>query len=226
MLTRSTPEGARDFLVPSRVHRGQFYALPQSPAALQADPDGRRASRSTSRSPAASATRTSARTASSSSPRSTSRCPFRPRRTSSTRSRPSSWRPSRPPGSRPPGPFPRLTYREAMDTYGTDRPDLRFGLPLCDLSEAAARQRVRAVREGPRRRGDGPRTACPGRRRLLAQAPRRADREGARARRGRTSLGQEGGEGKSRSPGQEGPPEAHLARLLAGGRRRATATSC
>ena len=36
ILTASSPEGARDFLVPSRLNKGKFYALPQAPSTIQA----------------------------------------------------------------------------------------------------------------------------------------------------------------------------------------------
>jgi aspartyl-tRNA synthetase len=137
ILTKPTPEGARDYLVPSRVHPGEFYALPQSPqiykqlfmccgfdryfqvARCFRDEDLR-----ADRQPEFTQIDIEASFVQQEDIIALAEGLIA-----------AMWREA---GHEVSTPFPRMTYADAMEHYGCDRPDLRYGLVLRDVSRVFA----------------------------------------------------------------------------------------
>lgn len=138
VLMKSTPEGARDFLVPSRLHPGKFYALPQSPQTYKQicmvagldryfqivkcfrDEDLR-----ADRQPEFTQVDIEMSFA-------TEEQVYQLMEGHMA----ALWNELM--DTDLPIPFPRMTYEEAMRTYGSDKPDTRFGLTIHDVSDAIA----------------------------------------------------------------------------------------
>ena len=158
VLNLSTPEGSRDYLVPSRVHPGRFYALPQSPQQWKQllmvggieryfqivrcyrDEDLR-----ADRQPEFTQLDVEMAFAESDDVIELIESLYTEMVDEVA------------PEFATPGPFPRLTYAEAMERFGSDKPDLRYGLEIADLSSAAAGSEFqvfsRALDAGARVRG-------------------------------------------------------------------------
>ena len=152
ILTKSTPEGARDYLVPSRVHQGQFFALPQSPQIFKQllmvsgfdryyqiarcfrDEDLRR-----DRQPEFTQIDIEASFIDEEFIYGMVEGLF-------AEIFPMA-------GIEISTPFPRMRWQEAMDRCGIDRPDMRFGMELVDITAVARGIEFAPFREAPTVRG-------------------------------------------------------------------------